>query len=61
VEEDSWIKIESKLYRLNNVLNGVNEYFPVLFTKESASLFNCMVHSTILEFKARKMPLWKMH
>ena len=20
-----------------------------------------MIHSTILEFKARKMPLWKMH
>lgn len=42
-------------------MSGVNEYFPILFTKECASLFNCMVHSTILEYKARKMPLWKMH
>lgn len=56
------MKICSKTYQVNNLVDGVSEYFRLLFTKECACVFNCMIHSTVLEFKnARKGPLWKMN
>jgi hypothetical protein len=61
IHDESLFKlINSKSLRVNNMVEGVNDYFPLLSTGECASLFNCLIHSTVVEFKSRKVPLWKM-
>lgn len=52
-QDDTLFKrVGQKTFRVKSMVEGLNEYFPILFTRETAGVFNCVLHSTILEFKS---------
>ena len=46
--------VSSRLYKLNQIIKGLNEYYPVAFDTLHFASMTISVHSAIMDFKFRK-------
>jgi hypothetical protein len=44
---------QTKLFQINGLLSGASAYVPVAFDREYASICNCTIHGSLIDYKFR--------